>query len=57
MANLARKFPKFIGTFLISNQQIEHSERQNRAILGSDQANSGKNTEINKKSQVKFWFK
>ena len=35
------------------------SEHQNRTILGSDKANSvnsGKNTEINKKSHVKFWF-
>ena len=27
-----------------------------RTILGSDQANSVKNTEINKQSHVKFWF-
>ena len=27
-----------------------------RTILGSDQANSVKNTEINKQSNVKFWF-
>ena len=27
-----------------------------RTILGSDQVNSGKNTEINKQSYVKFWF-
>jgi len=27
-----------------------------RIILGSDQANSVKSTEINKQSQVKFWF-
>ena len=25
-------------------------------ILGSDQVNSGKNTEINKQSHVMFWF-
>ena len=33
------------------------SKHQNRTILGSDQANSGKDTEIKKKSQVKFCFK
>ena len=27
-----------------------------RTILGSDQANSVKNTVINKQSHVKFWF-
>ena len=27
-----------------------------RTILGSNQANLGKNTEINKQSHVKFWF-
>ena len=27
-----------------------------RTILGSDQANSVKNTEINKQSHFKFWF-
>jgi hypothetical protein len=27
-----------------------------RTILSSDQANSGKNIEINKQSHVKFWF-
>ena len=27
-----------------------------RTILGSDHANLGKNTEINKQSNVKFWF-
>jgi hypothetical protein len=27
-----------------------------RTILGSDQANSVKNTEINKQLHVKFWF-
>ena len=29
---------------------------QFRTILGLDQANLGKNTEINKQSHVKFWF-
>ena len=32
------------------------SEQQKRTILGSAQVNSGKNTEINKQSHVKFWF-
>ena len=27
-----------------------------RTIVGSDQVNSGKNTEINKQLHVKFWF-
>ena len=27
-----------------------------RTIFGSDQVNSGKNTEINEQSHVEFWF-
>ena len=32
------------------------TDPKSRTILGSDQANSFKNTEINKQSNVKFWF-
>ena len=40
----------------LKTSMFELYEHQNRTILGSDQVSSGKNTEINKQSHVKFWF-
>ena len=52
--NLACDFCDFTWIYLILTQNC--SVLIFRTILGLDQANSGKNIEINKQSHVMFWF-